>query len=110
MKIVDELFEKQVYMLKQYHFLILYWIAKAESRKAKYNITNAYDDLKFQKITRTKQNAVAYVESLSTLYFVSVVDQHNRKNLYITEYGARALELLNSQHKYSLKPSNFLEG
>ena len=97
-------------MLQQYHFLILYWIAKAESKNERYNITNAYDDLKFQKITRTKQNAVAYVESLSTLHFVSVIEQHNRKNLYITQYGAKALELLNSQHKYSVKPSNFLEG
>jgi len=108
--VVKELFEKQVSMLQQYHFLILYWTAKAESRNARYNITNAYDDLKFQKITRTKQNAVAYVESLSTLHFVSVVEQHNRKNLYITAYGAKALELLNNRHKYSLKPSNFLEG
>lgn len=107
---MKELFDKQVALLKDYHFLILYWIAKAESLHLRYNITNVYDDLKHLKITRTKQNAVAYIESLTTLCFISMVEEHNRKNLYITNYGAKALELLYSQNIYSIKPSNFLEG
>ena len=106
---MDELFHNQIRQLGHHHFLILYWVAKAESQKSKYNITNAYDDLKFLKITRTKQTAVTYVESLNTLCFITIKEEHNRKNLYISDYGARALESLNQTEEFVVQPSNFLE-
>ena len=106
---MKELFTRQVYNLRDFHFLILYWVAKAESRTVKYNITHAFDDLKYLGITRTKQNVVYYLESLSALCFLRITEEHNRKNLYITEFGAKALEILVKQQEYTIKPSNFLE-
>lgn len=106
---VQDLFTKQVDQLKEYHFLILYWVAKAESEKTKYNITNVFDDLKSTGVTRTKQNVVTYIESLATLYFIRLIDEHNRKNLYITNYGAKALEILVKQRLFNVKPSTYLE-
>ena len=107
---MKDLFLKQVEQLKDYHFLILYWVAMAESKAVKYNITYVYDDLKHLGITRTKQNVVAYIEALATLYFIILNDESNRKNLYITEYGAKALEFLVKQRAFTAKPSIFLEG
>ncbi len=107
---MKELFKKQTEQLRESHFLILYWIAKAENANTKYNITNLFDDLKFAGLTRTKQNAVAYVEALCALCFINLLIEQNRKNLYITRYGAKALELLVKQRLYSTKPSHFLEG
>ena len=106
---MKQLFDEQISQLREYHFLILYWVAKAESQEQRYNITYVFDDLKFLGVTRTKQTVVAYIESLVALCFVKMMDEHNRKNLYITDYGAKALEILVRKQEYSIKPSNFLE-
>ncbi len=81
----------------------------AESKNVRYNITNAFDDLKSHNITRTKQNAVAYVESLSTLCLVNLIEERNRKNLYLTNYGGKAMEIMVKKKSYTVKPSFFLE-
>ncbi len=107
---MKELFEEQVANLSEAHFLILYWTAQGEGRQAKYNITNCFDDLKHCAITRTKQTAVAAVEALNALRFVSLRGEGNRRNLYISRYGARALEALVLQQKFTPRPSAFLEG
>jgi len=107
---VSALFEDQVKYLGESHFLVLYWVAKAEDQGFRYNITNCFDDLKYLSITRTKQNAVALVEALHALRFLDVRDEGNRKNLYITPYGAKALEQLVFRGLFEAKPSPFLEG
>ena len=107
---MKNLFVEQVRGLEERHFLVLYWVAQAEDRKVHYNITNCFDDLKSLGITRTKQNAVATVDALSTLRFIEVRDEGNRKNLYISPYGAKALETLVLQRAYQPKKSVFLEG
>jgi len=107
---MDDLFDKQTRQLKHAHFLILYWVTQAEDRKIRYNITNAFDDLKSLGITRTKQNVVSYVETLAALCFIAVKDESNRKNLYISSHGARALKLLLTSRQFSYQPSAFLEG
>jgi hypothetical protein len=107
---MTELFDEQVGNLAEAHFLILCWAAQCEGRQAKYNITNCFDDLKHCGITRTKQTAVASVEALSALRFLSLRGEGNRRHLYITRYGARALEALVRRQAYTPKPSAFLEG
>jgi hypothetical protein len=107
---MTELFEEQIAHLGESHFLILYWTAQCEGRQAKYNITNCFDDLKHCGLTRTKQTAVAAVEALSALRFLTLRGEGNRRNLYISHYGARALEGLVRRQAYSPKPSAFLEG
>ncbi len=104
------LFLAQVSGLLESHFLVLLWAAQAEDRRAKFNITNCFDDLKFHRITRTKQSAVSIVEDLSALCFVMPRDEGNRRNLYITPYGAKALEQLVLQQKFTPRTSAFLEG
>ena len=106
---MNELLEKQILNLRETHFHIMYWAAMAEEREVLYNITNIFDDLKFIKFTRTKQSAVAFVEALSALCFITVNGESNRKNIYITKYGARALEYLLSNNSYKIKKSLFLE-
>ena len=106
---MNELFEKQVNNLKETHFHILYWTAMAEEKGALYNITNVFDDLKFIKSTRTKQSAVAYVEALAALCFIAINGDSNRKNIYITKYGAKTLEYLISNNLYKIRKSLFLE-
>ena len=106
---INELLEKQILNLKASHFHILYWAAMAEEKEVLYNITNIFDDLKFIKATRTKQSAVAYVEALSALCFVSINGESNRKNIFITKYGARALEYLLSNNSFKINKSLFLE-
>ncbi len=106
---MKELFEQQVKGLQEHHFLILYWSALAEDKKVKYNITNAFDDLKFHNITRTKQSAVAYIEALDILQFIVLKDESNRKNIYITDYGAEALTMLVSYDKFQTRKSIHLE-
>ena len=106
---MDTLFEEQTDKLEKPHFLILYWSTLAEDKESKYNITNVFDDLKYGKITRTKQSAVAYVETLSTMCFIELRDESNRKNLYLTNYGAKALEKLIVSKKFELIDSNYLE-
>lgn len=107
---MNDLFEEQSSLLKEPHFFVLYWTAKAEEKGIKYNITNVFDDLKYIGATRTKQSAVSFVESLHSLCFVGISGEGNRKNLYITKYGAKALEYLISNTNYKPKKSLFLEG
>jgi hypothetical protein len=106
---MSTLFHDQVDRLKESHFLILYWCAQAEDVGTVYNQTNAFDDLKAAGITRTKQNAIAVVEALSALCFLEVRAEGNRKNLYITEHGARALEALVRSRGFTPRTSIFLE-
>ena len=103
------LFAAQVGGIQECHFLVLLWAAQAEDRKLRYNITNCFDDLKHHRITRTKQSAVSIVEDLAALCFVSLRDEGNRRHLYISPYGAKALELLVLQQKFTPRPSAFLE-
>lgn len=107
---MEDLFEKQIQRLKECHFLILYWAAEAEVRGLKYNITNAFDDLKDLGITRTKQSVMAYVESLHLLCFIDVKDERNRKNLYLAEAGPTALEQLVKERNFKTKQSRYMEG
>lgn len=105
----EQLVNEQLANLQQSHFLVLYWLAQAEDKRQSYNVTNCFDDLKDLGITRTKQNAVAIITALRALRFVDSEDRGNRRNLYITRYGARALEYLVSHRHYTPKPSPFLE-
>ncbi len=107
--IMDKLFESQISGLRETHFLILYWSALAEEKGIKYNITNVFDDLKYQGITRTKQSAVSYVDSLHYLCFIRRAEESNRKNIYISVNGAKALEYLVSKKVFQPKESMFLE-
>lgn len=103
------LFEEQVQRLQESHFLILYWAAKSEGCDVKYNITNAFDDLKLAGLTRTKQTAVSVVFALLTLCFIDIRDEHNRKNIYITRYGAKALEMMVKKNLFEPRASAYLE-
>ena len=107
---MKELFNEQIEHLGESHYLVLYWATQAEDRKTKYNITNSFDDLKSAAMTRTKQSAVAVVDALAALRFVTVKDEGNRRNLYITPYGARALERLVLLNRFQPRKSVFLEG
>ncbi|MBR0459138.1 MAG: hypothetical protein IJJ26_07860 [Victivallales bacterium] len=105
-----ELFEAQVARLQEIHFLILLWATQTEGESLKYNITNVFDDLKSARITRTKQTAVAAVSVLLSLCFIDLRDEHNRKNIYITKYGGKALRAILDKETFKMKPSAFLEG
>ncbi len=104
-----KLFREQTEHLQEAHFLVLYWVAMAEDRGRAYNITNCFDDLKALAITRTKQTATAIVETLQCLRFIDIRDEGNRKNMYITAYGAKALESLVLGEVYKPRQSTFLE-
>ena len=106
---MNELYDNQLKRLEKQHFLILYWAAQAEVQGVRYNITNVFDDLKNLGITRTKQSVMAYVESLTMLCFIDLKDERNRKNIYITEYGADALKSLVTKDNFKTKKSRFLE-
>lgn len=106
----SNLFDRQVAKLREGHFLLLYWVAQVEGEGRSYNITNAFDDLKHQGVTRTKQTAVALIEALDALDFLRVQGIGNRKHLVITEDGARALEKLIHSSSFEPRPSAFLEG
>ena len=104
-----ELFESQVNRLQEIHFLILLWATQSEGKSLKYNITNVFDDLKLAGITRTKQTAVAAVAVLQSLCLIDLKDEHNRKNIYITKHGGKALRMILDHETYKLKPSAYLE-
>ena len=106
----EKLFREQIARLELSHFLILYWAAESEGAAVKYNITNLFDDLKFAGITRTKQTAVAAVVSLATLCFIDLREEHNRKNIYITRFGAKALESMIRNNVFSKIESTYLRG
>ena len=103
----SELYTQQIKGLDFQHFLILYWTAVAEDRRVHYNITNVFDDLKYNDVTRTKQSAVSYVEALKYLQFVEIREEKNRKTLYLTKYGAQALAKLGEE--FDILKSNYLE-
>ena len=105
----EGLFETQLSRLGEEHFLVLLWATVSEYKKVKYNITNCFDDLKHVGLTRTKQTAVAAVEAMRLLCLIDIKDESNRKNIYITEYGAKALARLAEQGHFERKPSEFLE-
>ena len=104
-----ELFRQQINRLNYAHFLVLCWCAQSEDMKIKYNITNCFDDLKSCGVTRTKQTAVSVVETLYALSFVDVRDEKNRKNLYISSWGAKALQQMVLSDKYVMRNSAYLE-
>jgi len=104
-----ELFGMQVSSLNESQFLVLLWAAQGEDKRVKYNITNCFDDLKQVGITRTKQTAVAVVESMRSLCFIDIRDERNRKNIYITSWGAQALASLVSLKRFVARPSSYLE-
>ncbi len=103
----DELYKQQIEGLDYQHFLVLYWTMVAEDKREGYNITNVFDDLKLSGVTRTKQSAVSYVETLKYLQFIELREQRNRKSLYLTEHGAKALMRLGE--KFDILKSNYLE-
>ncbi|MEI6891216.1 MAG: hypothetical protein V5783_03505 [Pontiella sp.] len=107
---MDQLFKAQLDRLREYHFLILFWAAEAEVKGLKYNMTNAFDDLKDLGITRTKQSVMGYVESLHMLCFIDLKEERNRKNIYLAEHGAEALEALVENSNFQTKQSRFMEG
>lgn len=106
----NNLFDEQVKRLQESHFLVLYWAAQSEDKGVKYNITNIFDDLKYVGITRTKQTAVASVTALVTLCFIDLREEHNRKNIYITKFGAQALKAMVINEMYKPRGSSFLGG
>ena len=106
---MDSLLKAQISQLEEGHFHVLYWTAIAEDRGKKYNITNVFDDLKYSNITRTKQNVIDYINTLKALCFVEIREEKNRKNLYISTYGAKALQQLVTQKKIKNLKSNYLE-
>lgn len=105
----SELFQDQLERLGLGHFLILCWCSLSEDNSIKYNITNCFDDLKHCGITRTKQTAMSYVDTLWALCFVDVREERNRKNIYITSHGGRALKRLIESNRFEIKESAFLE-
>ena len=108
-ELTDDLLQDQLNRLGEGHFLILSWCTFCEDKTVKYNITNCFDDLKSAGITRTKQTAVSLVETLWALCFVDIRDERNRKNIYITPHGAKALAHLVKSDRYKLKLSSYLE-
>ena len=106
----SDLFESQVSRLGEAHYLVLLWSAKSEGSSVKYNLTNFFDDLKHLGITRTKQTSAAVIEAMALLCFIEIRDERNRKNIYITRHGARALARLVESRRYEARNSAFLEG
>jgi len=104
-----ELFTRQIDGLSESQFLVLLWAAQGEDHSVKYNITNCFDDLKQIGITRTKQTAVSVVESMRSLCFIEIRDERNRKNIYITKWGAQALASLVAAKRYVTRESFYLK-
>ena len=105
----SELFMQQLERLGEEHFLVLLWAAMSADRNRKYNITNCFDDLKHTGLTRTKQTAVAAVEAMRLLCLIDIRDERNRKNIYITRWGAKALQQLVLSNRYETKESLYLK-
>lgn len=106
----SDLFQDQLDRLGEGHFLILCWCSLLEAKSVKYNITNCFDDLKQAGITRTKQTAVSFIETLWALCYIDIREERNRKNIYITAHGGKALERLITSGRFVAKGSSFLEG
>ena len=105
----SDLLRDQLDRLGEGHFLILCWCSLGEGKSVKYNITNCFDDLKHAGITRTKQTAVSLVETLWALCYIDIREERNRKNIYITSHGAKALEQLITSKRFKAKSSSYLE-
>ena len=105
----SELIDRQLSRLGEEHFLVLYWATLSEVQRVKYNITNCFDDLKHTGLTRTKQTAVAAVEAMRLLCLIDIRDERNRKNIYITRWGAKALQQLVLSNRYETKESLYLK-
>jgi hypothetical protein len=105
----DSLFAQQIGQLTQAQYLVLLWATQGEGLGVKYNLTNCFDDLKHAGITRTKQTAVAVVESVRSLCFIEIKDERNRKNIYITKWGAQALAALVGISRFQDLDSLFLK-
>lgn len=100
----------QVKRLEEPHFLILLWCSRANYLKKDYNITNVFDDLKRHNLTRTKQNAVSYIEGLHLLSYIDILSKSNKKNLLVTNLGLEVLSSLVKEDKFSIeKKSIYLE-
>lgn len=108
-ELTQVIFEQQLSRLREEHFLVLCWAGMCEDMKVKYNITNCFDDLKHAGITRTKQTAVAVIEAMYGLCLVDIVEEHNRKNIYITKFGAYALSKLAEGNRFVPRGSMYLE-
>ncbi len=108
-ELTDDLFQDQLNRLGEGHFQVLCWCSISEAKSIKYNITNCFDDLKHAGITRTKQTAVSIVDTLWALCYVDIREERNRKNIYITAHGAKALEQLIKINRYTAKKSLSLE-
>jgi hypothetical protein len=52
---------------------------------------------------------MAYVESLFMLCFIDVKDERNRKNIYLADAGAQALEALVKTGKFKTRQSRYME-
>ena len=106
---LEKLFNEQVKRLQEGQFLVLYWATLAEGAKINYNITNLFYDIKSARVTRTKQTVMGIVQALENLCFIDLREEKNRNNIYITRYGAKALEMIIKQKRYTGKKSAFLE-
>ena len=104
-----ELYELQLSRLGEEHFLALCWATVSEYKSLAYNITNYFDDLKHLGLTRTKQTAMAAIEAMRLLGLIDLRDSRNRKNIFITHFGADALQRLVKTHDFKGKPSEYLE-
>ena len=105
----SDLFQDQLNRLGEGHFLILCWCSVCEGESIKYNITNCFDDLKSVGVTRTKQTAMSMIDTLWALCYIDVRDERNRKNIYITSHGSKALQQLLASERFETKSSSFLE-
>ena len=83
-------------------------LGAGEDLDCRYNITNTFDDMKRLGITRTK-HCGAIVESLAALCFIEIREERNRKNIFITTYGAKALEALVLSGRFVPRASGYLE-
>ena len=104
----EQLYELQLSRLGEEHFLALYWATVSEYKSLAYNITNYFDDLKHLGLTRTKQTAMAAIEAMRLMGFIDLRDSRNRKNIFITRFGANALQRL-VKRNFKSKPSEYLE-
>ena len=104
-----ELYELQLSRLGEEHFLALCWATVSEYKSLAYNITNYFDDLKHLGLTRTKQTAMAAIEAMRLMGLIDLRDSRNRKNIFITRFGANALQRLVKAGNFKNKPSEYLE-
>jgi len=49
------------------------------------------------------------IDALWALCYIDVRDERNRKNIYITSHGSKALQQLIASKRFEMKDSSFLE-